>query len=97
MADYLLSSAAKEDLIRMHHYGVHKFVMQQADSYFNSFFEYFKIIAQRPYSFEAVEFIKPGYRRCVCGSDSMYYCINKTKNKVEIMTIIGRQDLKNMS
>jgi toxin ParE1/3/4 len=94
MARYKLSNAAKEDLIRIHHYGVRKFGMVQADKYFNSFFNYFDIIAQRPFSFESVDFIKNGYRRCVCGSDSIYYKINN--DIVEIMAIVGRQDLKNI-
>lgn len=92
MAKYRLSNEAKEDLIRIHHYGVKKFGVTQADKYFNSFFEYFEIIAQRPFSFESVDFIKPGYRRCVCGSDSIYYKLND--DFVEIMAIIGRQDLE---
>ncbi|MCM4158210.1 type II toxin-antitoxin system RelE/ParE family toxin [Gramella sp. AN32] len=94
MADYRLSNEAKDDLIRIHHYGVRKFGNAQADKYFDSFFEYFDIIAQRPYSFESVDFIKDGYRRCVCGSDSIFYKINN--NIVEIMAIIGRQDLNNI-
>lgn len=94
MAKYHLSNVAREDLIRIHHYGVEKFGMPQADKYFDSFFEYFDIIAERPFSFESVDFIKPEYRRCVCGSDSIYYKVNN--GVVEIMTIIGRQDLKNI-
>ncbi len=86
MANYKLSEVAKEDLIRIHHYGVHKFGMIQADKYFNSFFEYFEIIANQPYSFEAVDFIRECYRRCVCGFDSIYYRIKE--EEVEIMTII---------
>lgn len=93
MAKYKLSNTAKEDLIRIHHYGVRKFGMTQGDIYFNSFFDYFDIIAQRPFSFESVNYIKEGYRRCVCGSDSIYYRINN--NVVEIMSIIGKQDLNN--
>ena len=94
MAKYILSNLAKEDLIRIHHYGVKKFGMVQADKYFDSFFEYFDLIAQRPFSFESVDFIKIGCRRCVYGSDSIYYKINN--DIVEIMTIIGRQDLNNI-
>lgn len=59
MAEYKLSSEAKEDLIRIHHFGI-----AQADKYFESFFEYFDIITQRPYAFETVDYIKEGYRRC---------------------------------
>ena len=54
MAKYKLTNEAKNDLIRIHHYGVKKFGMTQADKYFKSFFEYFDIIAERPFSFESV-------------------------------------------
>ncbi len=94
MAKYKLSNVAKEDLIRIHHYGIEKFGMVQADKYFDAFFENFDIIAQRPFSFESVDFIKTGYRCCVCGSDSIYFKVNNSI--IEIMTIIGRQDLNNI-
>jgi toxin ParE1/3/4 len=68
--------------------------MTQADKYYDSFFEYFNIISEQPFSFESVDYIKSGYRRCVCGSDSIYYRINN--DIVEIMAIIGKQDLKNI-
>lgn len=90
MGKYRLSNVAKEDLIRIHQYGVKQFGMKQADRYFESFFEHFELIAKNPQSFESVEYIKPGYRRCVCGVDSIYYKI--TGDVVEIMTIVGRQD-----
>jgi len=90
MANYRISNAAKDDLIRIHHYGVSQFGQKQADKYFNTFFEYFEIIAQQPYAFEEVDFIKQGYRRCVCGSDSIFYRIGN--NRVDIMAIVGRQD-----
>jgi toxin ParE1/3/4 len=94
MANYKLSNEAKADLIRIHHYGVGKFGMLQADKYFDAFFDYFEIIAQRPFSFESVDYIKKGYRRCVCGADSIYYRVEN--GIVEIMAIIGRQDLNNV-
>lgn len=94
MAKYRLSNEAKNDLIRIHHYGIKKFGMTQADKYFESFFEYFKIISQRPFSFESVDYIKKDYRRCVCGIDSIYYKINN--DVVEIMAIVGRQDLNDI-
>jgi toxin ParE1/3/4 len=94
MADYRLSNAAKEDLIRIHHYGIGRFGVIQADKYFNAFFDYFEIIAERPYSFESVDYIRKGYRRCPYGSDTIYFRI--TDNVVEIMAIIGMQDLNNL-
>ena len=94
MTKYRLSNEAKRDLIRIHHYGVEKSGMSQAGKYFYSFFKYFDIISQRPFSFESVDFIKKGYRRCVCGPDSIYFRIND--DIVEIMAIVGRQDLDNV-
>ena len=94
MAEYRLSNEAKEDLIRIHQYGVEKFGMAQADKYYDSFFKYFDIIAQQPFSFESVDYIRNGYRRCACGSDSIYYRI--TNDIVEIMAIIGRQEIMNI-
>ena len=96
MNNYRLSNTAKEDLIRIHHYGVRTFGEKQADNYFNLFFEYFDRISKSPYSFESVEYIKIGYRKCVCGSDSIYFRINENDKVIEIMAIIGRQDLKNI-
>ncbi len=94
MANYRLSNAAKDDLIRIHHYGIKKFGITQAEKYFETFFNYFDIIAQQPFSFETVDYIKSGYRRCVCGVDSIYYRI--IDETVEIMAIIGRQDVNNI-
>ena len=94
MANYRLSNEAKNDLIRIHHYGIEKFGRLQADSYFATFFEYFEIIAKRPFSFESIDHLKKGYRRCVCGSDSIFFRVNG--DMIEIMAIIGRQDLNNI-
>lgn len=91
MAEYRVSNSAKEDLIRIHHFGVEKFGIVQAYKYFDSFFDSFEIIAQRPFSFESVDYIKEGYRRCPCGYDTIYYRIND--NMVEIMAIVGMQDI----
>jgi toxin ParE1/3/4 len=91
MADYRLSNEAKNDLIRIHQYGVKKFGDRLADNYYNTFFEHFEMIAARPFSYESVDYIKQGYRRCVCGADSIYFRVNE--KVVEIMAIIGRQDI----
>ena len=94
MANYKLSNVVKEDLIRIHHYGVKRFGIKQADKYFESFFVHFDLIAENPQAFESVDFIKLGYRRCVCGVDSIFYKMDE--DIVEIMAIIGRQDIDNL-
>jgi toxin ParE1/3/4 len=94
MTKYRLSNEAKDDLIRIHQYGVKTFGITQAGKYFDTFFEYFDIIAEQPFAFESVDYIRQGYRRCACGVDSIYYRI--TSETVEIMAIIGRQDLNSI-
>lgn len=94
MTNYKLSNTAKEDLIRIHHYGVEKFGVIQADKYFETFFEFFDKIVQRPFAFESVDYIKTGYRRCVCGSDSIYFRI--IDETIEIIAIIGKQDINSV-
>ncbi|MDF1695359.1 MAG: type II toxin-antitoxin system RelE/ParE family toxin [Saprospiraceae bacterium] len=93
MFKYKLSNSAKEDLIRIHQYGIYKFGLKQADKYFNELFNCFDRIVENPYYFESIDHIREGYRRCPSGSDTIYY---RVKNKeVEIMAIVGRQDLNN--
>jgi toxin ParE1/3/4 len=94
MANYKISQVAKEDLIRIHQYGFEKFGEIQADRYVENFFQQFELIAKNPHMFESVDYIKLGYRRCPCGSDSIFF---RTSNEsVEIMTIVGRQDLNEL-
>ncbi len=94
MYNYRLSNTAKEDIIRIHHYGIKQFGLTQADKYIDSLFTYFDIIAQNPFAFESASYIKEGYRRCPHSNDSIYFKINQ--NTVEIMAIIGLQDSKNI-
>jgi toxin ParE1/3/4 len=42
--------------------------------------------------YQAVDEIRKGYRRSVCGVDSIYYRIKG--DDVEIMAIIGQQDIE---
>ncbi|SDY11065.1 toxin ParE1/3/4 [Lutibacter oricola] len=96
MSNYRLSNTAKENLIRIHHYGIKTFGEKQPDKYFDIFFEYFDRISKSPFSFESVDYIKIGYRKCICGSDSIYFKINEDDKVIEIIAIIGKQDLKNI-
>lgn len=74
--------------------GLHMYGEIQADKYFNSFFEKFEQLAEQPLFYPAVDDIRLGYRRCVCGVDNIYYRIS-SGNSVEIMAIIGQQDTNN--
>ena len=47
-------------------------------------------MAEQPQLHQAVDDIREGYRRSVCGVDSIYYRI--VDDTVEIMCILGQQD-----
>ena len=86
MYSYYLSSEAKEDLKRIYYYGVSKFGINQADSYFNMFYDCFEKIEGNPFLFPSADHIKIGYRYCVCGVDTIYYQISGDK-RVEIIPL----------
>ncbi len=91
MGEYRISNTAKEDLIRIHRYGLQTFGRRQADRYFHRFFTCFEEISIRPYTYPDASAVRPGYRKCVCGVDTIYFRI--ILSRVEIMAIIGRQSL----
>jgi len=94
MPNYRISNEAEADLIRIHQFGIKNFGMTQADKYFNTFLKYFDLIAQSPLSFKSVDDISKDCRCCPCGSDSIYYTY--LDEVVEIVAIVGRQDLDNI-
>lgn len=92
MGTYRLSENAREDLRRIYRRGLREYGEAQADEYYNALFDRFEQIAEQPFLYPAVDDIREGYRRSVCGVDSIYYRIEG--ETVEIMAIIGRQDLE---
>jgi toxin ParE1/3/4 len=91
VASYRISKAAKADLERIYRHGVREYGEAQADRYFDAFFERFDQLAARPYAYPAVNDIRLGYRRSMCGVDGVYYRV--VDGIVEIMCILGRQDV----
>ena len=91
MADYELSHKAKMDLRNIYQYGVSQHGEKQADQYYKKLFDCFDKIAENPYLYAAVDHIRSGYRRSVCGVNSIYYCI--VDDNIKIMRILGRQDV----
>ncbi|MBR7887425.1 type II toxin-antitoxin system RelE/ParE family toxin [Marinomonas sp. A79] len=90
MTEYRISNAAKEDLRRIYVYGVEQFGEALADEYFHTFFATFKKIAHHPYLYQSIDHTRPGYRRCPCGADNIYYRIKD--DTIEIMAILDSQD-----
>lgn len=93
MANYRLSLNAKDDLERIWFYGLEQWGQEAADRYLMGLFEMLDKIADAPFHYQAVEHIRPRYRRCVFKSDAIYYSVGD--EIVEIMAILGRQDQAN--
>lgn len=92
MVNYKLNEEAKLDLRRIYLRGFEVFGEAQADEYYHAMFHRFDQISDQPYLYPSVDHIKDGYRRSICGVDAIYYRI--VDGHVEIMRIIGRQDVE---
>ena len=84
MGTYRLSENAKEDLKRIYRRGLREYGEVQADKYYDAFFDHFEQLAERPLLYQTVDHIRPGYRRSVCGVDSVFYRIDGGTGTVEI-------------
>ncbi len=94
MVNYKIRKTAKLDLRRIYRHGKKEFGLVQADKYYKSFFKRFEEIAQNPYLYQSADYISSGYRRSVCGVDSIFYRV--VDGAVEIIAIVGQQDTKNI-
>ena len=90
MASYRLSGRADEDLRRLYEYGILQYGLERADRYYNGLIERLEELAEDPHLWQAVDHIRPGYRRSVYGRHSIYYRIDP--NEIVIVRILGRQD-----
>lgn len=91
MASYRLSQEAQADLYRIWLYGHKRWGLEKADQYISAFFERFDEITDNPLLYPPVDEIRAGYRRSVCGVDSIFYRVD-AQGEVEFMAIIGHQD-----
>ena len=90
MASYRLSEKADEDLSRVYEYGILHYGQERADRYYNGLIERFEELAENPRLWQAVDHIRPGYRRSVYGRHSIYYRIDS--DIIVMVRILGRQD-----
>lgn len=90
-ANYELSESAKADLRVIYIYGVRTFGVERADAYYNDLFDCFELIAGQALMHQIAAKTDIEYRRAVCGGEQIYYRI--TDDGVEIMRVLGRQDI----
>lgn len=79
------------DLARIYWRGVEWFGEVQANRYYDALVLRFGDIAEAPYKFPAVDHIREGYRRSICGVDNIYFRVNG--QTIEIMRVLGKQDV----
>lgn len=87
-----ISSIADKELEEIYIDGFKRWGEEQADIYYDNLLTHFDLLCQNPYIFQAIDYIRPGYRRSVCGKHSIYYRI--VKDNVEIMAILKHEDVK---
>ena len=94
MARYKLqiSQVAEEDLAGLYTEGLRIWGQVQADRYYDALIEHFDRLCENPLLYRAVDDIRPGYRRSVCGRHAVYY--RMAGETVDIMALIKHQNIK---
>ena len=89
---YRLNEEAKLDLAIIYWRGFDEFGEAQANKYLAALMKRMDKINTSPLKYPEVSHIREGYRRSVCGVDSIYYRL--IDDSVEIMRVLGRQDFE---
>ena len=90
MTVFRLTKLAEEDLVSIAAYGDEVYGEDRSDAYREQLKKRFELISEKPLLFPAVDHIRAGYRRSVCGVHSIYYRIEN--EGVVIVRILGRQE-----
>jgi len=96
MMSYKLSPDAVDDIERLFTFGIDRFGVSQASKYIDGLEERLTKIANSPTFYPKVTHIKQGYRRSVYGIHSIYYR-QLDKSRIEIMRVIGREHMAQLS
>jgi toxin ParE1/3/4 len=90
MYKLILSVEAEQDLEAIYINGYQKWGEEQADQYYDALLAHFDVLCENPYLFRAVDEIRIGYRRSVCGKHSVFYRISE--DTVEIMGLVRSEN-----
>ena len=90
MARFELTPAAELDLLHIACFGMERSGLAQSELYRDKLYQRFQALTEAPLHYPAVDYIRQGYRRSVCGSHSIYYRVHS--GYVEIMRVIGQED-----
>lgn len=90
MYKLVLTSEAESDLEAIYRDGYQKWGEAQADQYYDAILDHFNILCENPYLFRAVDEIRVGYRRSICGKHSIFYRVSE--DAVEIMGLVRSEN-----
>lgn len=90
MRKFRLSAEAKEDLIDIADYGDAQYGVERSNAYRDELHKHFLELSKFPLHYQAVDDIRKGYRRSVCGVHTVYYLVEN--EDIVIVRILGRQD-----
>jgi toxin ParE1/3/4 len=82
----VITVEADQDLDALYNDGYQTWGEAQADKYYDAILAHFDVLCDNPYLFRAVDEIREGYRRSVCGKHSLFYRI--VGDTVEIMGLV---------
>lgn len=85
-----LTSQADHHLENLYLEGIETWGEAQADRYYTELLTHLEMLCDNPFFYMAVDHMKPGYRRSVCGAHSIYYRVES--DIVEIVGVIKRQN-----
>lgn len=91
LTNYRLNNAAADDLERLFEYGIDNFGLTKAKHYLDGLTQRFQIIAEQPLHYQAVDYIRKGYRRSVYRKHIIYYTLSQ--EGVDIMRILRAENL----
>jgi toxin ParE1/3/4 len=86
----IITVEADEDLRNLYEDGFNKWGEELVDKYYDDILSHFVVLCENPYLFRAVEEIRQGYRRSVCGKHSVFYRI--VGDTVEITGLIKSEN-----
>ena len=86
----ILTIEADQDLAALYEEGFRQWGEAQADIYYDAMIAHFDALCENPYLFRAVDDIREGYRRSVCGKHAIFYRV--IDDNVEIIGLVKHQN-----
>lgn len=94
MRPYLLTTAARKDLINIGRFTTEKWGKRQRDKYLKQFDDAFKLLSRQPEIGRDADDIKPGYKKFSQGSHIIFYRAGTESHIVVIRILHNSMDVE---